>query len=449
MRSGDEAAREGTCQSADSPSMDELSDPRVSLIIPYVAHLSPVVVASSAGSWLTTKSGKSILDLSSGQICSTLGHRHPRVVKALQDALETMVHLDSTMLSEPVLELAEKLLATLPDPLDRCMFLSTGAEAIEVALKLAKMSTERFEAVGVARSFHGVTSGSISYTFLPTRRGYGPLLPGSHAVPAPYALRCPIRHCAGQCDMACLEAGFEHVQQCWVNSPAAFIVEPVQSSGGVIVPPDGYLRQIRELCDRYGMLFIVDESQTGLGRLGTTYGFEHDGVVPDVVVLSKTLGGGIPLSAVVTSSDIASQCGSRGFSHLTSHVSDPLPAAAGIAVLDIVQSEKLAERARVMGDYFLAKLNRLKETYACIAETRGRGLLLGVEFWANDLSREPALGMARRVADRCLSLGVSVHAIPTGRDAYCLRIAPPLTVTTEEIDFAVDVLSRSISEVDG
>ncbi|MQA17062.1 MAG: aminotransferase class III-fold pyridoxal phosphate-dependent enzyme [Pseudonocardiaceae bacterium] len=430
-----------------TPAGSSADDSRAELLIRYLGDFAPVVIESAKGSWLRTRDGAAVLDFASGQICSTLGHRHPRVVNALHEALDTLMHLDSKMLSEPVLDLADRLAHSLPEGLNRSIFLNTGAEANEVAVKLAKMFTGNFEVVGVARSFHGVTTGTASYTFLPARRGYGPLLPGAHAVPAPYAYRCPIRHCAGKCDMACLESGFDQVQQTAVASPAAFIVEPVLSSGGIIVPPDGYLSRAKELCEEHGTLLIVDESQTGLGRLGTCYGFQHDGVVPDIVVLSKTLGGGMPLSATVTTSDIEQRCADNGFSHITSHVSDPLPAVAGLAVLDVVEEERLEERAAGMGDYLMTALHQLENKYDCVGDVRGRGLLVGLEFVVSKQDPVPAEGMAARVAARCLERGLSLHAIPTGKKAHCFRIAPPLTVSKDDIDFAVGVIDDAIAEV--
>src|SRR5262249_55373184 len=203
------------------------------------------------------------------------------------------------MLSEPVLELAERLASLVPAPLERSILLNTGSEANEVALKLAKMHTGRFEIVGLTRSFHGLLSGIASVNFSMAHSGYGPLLPGSFALPAPYAYRCPLRHCDGACDCTCLEVGFDLVDQQSVGSLCAALVEPVLSTGGIIVPPDGWFRRLRELCDARGMLLVVDEAQTGFGRLGTMFAFEQSGVVPDLVTVSKTLGGGLPLAATV------------------------------------------------------------------------------------------------------------------------------------------------------
>src|SRR5919198_6709599 len=176
------------------------------------------------------------------------------------------------MFSEPVLALAERLIATLPEPLRRVMLLSTGGEGIEVALRMAKLSTGRFEVVSLTRSWHGVTAGASAVTYAAGRRGYGPATPGAFALPAPYAYRCPIRHCDGACDCTCLDAGFELVDQQSVGSLCAVIAEPALSAGGIIVPPDGYFRRLRELCDERGMLLLLDEAQTGFGRLGTMFG---------------------------------------------------------------------------------------------------------------------------------------------------------------------------------
>src|SRR5919205_2665414 len=357
-----------------------MDDPRERFLIRYAGGFAPLTVARASGAWVETTDGRRILDFTSGQICSTIGHNHPRIAAAIRASLDEVVHLNSWMLSEPVLALGERLAGLAPDPLDRVMLLNTGSEANEVAVKLAKLATGRFEVVGLARSFHGLLAGSPSVTFSMGHSGYGPLVPGALALPAPYAYRCPIRHCDGACDCTCLEAGFELVDQQSVGSLAALVMEPVLSAGGVIVPPDGYFRRLRELCDERGMLLVVDEAQTGFGRLGTMFGFEHDGVVPDFVAVSKTLGGGVPLAATVTTAAIEEDCVEKGFLHVTSHVSDPLPAAAGLAVLEVIDEERLDERARERGEYLVQRLRELQEAHEQIGDVRGRGLLVGVEL---------------------------------------------------------------------
>src|SRR5215216_1972161 len=312
------------------------------LLIRYGGPFSPGIVKSASGSFLQLEDGSRVLDFTAGQICATIGHNHPRVVEAIERACRDVMHLNSWSLSPPVLSLAERLIATLPAPLERAMFLSTGAEANEAALRMSKLFSGTFEVVALTRSWHGVTAGASAHTYAAGRRGYGPATPGAFAIPAPYEYRCPIRHCDGVCDCTCLEAGFELFDQASVGSPAAVVAEPVLSAGGVIVPPPGYFARLAELARERGMLLVLDECQTGLGRLGRMYGFEVYGVVPDFLVLSKTLGGGVPIGAVVTSATIEEECHARGFVHVTSHVSDPMPAAAALAVIDVVEEEGLA-----------------------------------------------------------------------------------------------------------
>ena len=424
-----------------------MADERERFLIRYAGGFAPFTVARAEGAWVETTDGRRILDFTSGQICSTLGHNHPRIAAAIRESLDTVVHLNSWMLSEPVLELAARLAGLVPAPLDRVMLLNTGSEANEVALKLAKMHTGRWEVVGLTRSFHGLLTGIASVNFSMAHAGFGPLLPGSFALPAPYAYRCPVRHCDGACDCTCLETGFELVDQQSVGSLCAVVAEPVLSAGGIIVPPDGYFRRLRELCDARGMLLVMDEAQTGFGRLGTMFGFEHDGVVPDLLAVSKTLGGGVPLAATLTSAAIEDDCVGKGFLHVTSHVSDPLPAAAGLAVLDVIAEDGLVERARDRGDYLLARLRDLQSRHEQIGDVRGRGLLAGLELVVDRDTREPADALGAAVTAECLRRGLSMNIVRAGSSANCFRMAPPLSITEEEIDTAREILDESLAAV--
>ena len=424
-----------------------MADERERFLIRYAGGFAPFTVARAEGAWVETTDGRRILDFTSGQICSTLGHNHPRIAAAIRESLDTVSHLNSWMLSEPVLELAARLAGLVPAPLDRVMLLNTGSEANEVALKLAKMHTGRWEIVGLTRSFHGLLSGIASVNFSMAHAGFGPLLPGSFALPAPYAYRCPVRHCDGACDCTCLETGFELVDQQSVGSLCAVVAEPVLSAGGIIVPPDGYFRRMRELCDARGMLLVMDEAQTGFGRLGTMFGFEHDGVVPDLLAVSKTLGGGVPLAATLTSEAIEDDCVGKGFLHVTSHVSDPLPAAAGLAVLDVIAEDGLVARAEERGAYLLARLRELQERHEPIGDVRGRGLLVGLELVTDRDTREPADALGAAVTAECLRRGLSMNIVRAGSSANCFRMAPPLSITEEEIDTAMEILDESLAAV--
>ena len=424
-----------------------MSDARERFLIRYAGSFAPFLVARANGAWVETADGRRVLDFTSGQICSTLGHNHPGIVAAIRGALDEVVHLNSWMLSEPVLALAERLASLTPPGLDKVILLNTGSEANEVALKLAKMRTGRFEVVGLARSFHGLLAGIASVNFSMAHAGYGPLLPGAFALPAPYAYRCPIRHCDGACDCTCLEAGFELVDQQSVGSLCAVIAEPVLSAGGIIVPPDGYFRRLRELCDARGMLLVLDEAQTGFGRLGTMFGFEHDGIVPDLVAVSKTLGGGIPLAATITNSLIEEDCVGKGFLHVTSHVSDPLAARVALSVLREVLAEHLAERAADMGRRLRGQLDELAERHEAIGDVRGRGLLVGLELVEDRESRRPADALGAAVTAECLRRSLSMNIVRAGSGANCFRMAPPLTISEDEIDLAVEILDSSLKAV--
>jgi 2,2-dialkylglycine decarboxylase (pyruvate) len=407
----------------------------------------PIVRAS--GSFVETADGRRILDFTAGQICATIGHNHPRVSAAIRKALDDVIHLNSWMLSPPVTELAAALLATLPPGLERAMFLSTGGESVEVAVRMAKLYSGGFEVASLTRSWHGLTGGAAALTLAAGRRGYGPTLPGGFALPAPYEYRCPVRHCDGACDCTCLEAGFDLFDQASVGAPAAVAVEPVLSAGGVIVPPPGYFARLVELCEERGMLTVFDECQTGLGRLGTMYGFEHYGVVPDFLVLSKTLGGGIPIGAVVTSAEIESRCFERGFVHVTSHVSDPLPAAAANAVLDVVREEDLPARAARQGERLMGHLRERQARHEAVGDVRGLGLLCGIELVEDRESRRPAEALGLALTEECEQRGLSINLVRggTGGAANCMRMAPPLTISDGEVDLAAEILDTSLTAV--
>jgi 2,2-dialkylglycine decarboxylase (pyruvate) len=422
-------------------------DERERFLIRYVGGFAPEPIAKAEGVWLESEGGKRVLDFTSGQICSTLGHNHPRVNGAIRDTLERVSHLNSWMLSEPVLALAERLAGTFPEPLDRVLLLSTGTESTEVALKLAKLHTGRFEVAGLTRSFHGLLAGIASVNYSMAHQGYGPLLPGSFAIPAPYAYRCPVRHCDGACDCTCLEVGFELVDQASVGSLCAFIAEPILSAGGIIVPPDGYFRRARQLCDERGMLLVLDEAQTGFGRVGTMFAFEHDGIVPDIVAVSKTLGGGLPLAATVTSEAIEDDCFAKGFLHVTSHVSDPLPAAAGLAVLEAIEEDGLVAEAAEAGEYLLGQLRELQAQHEQIGDVRGRGLLVGMELVEDRDTKEPANALGAAMTQECFERGLSMNIVRSGGSANCLRLAPPLIISAQEIDLAVEIMDASLRAV--
>lgn len=415
-------------------------------LIRYCGEFSPFLVVRSEGAYLYTEDGKAILDFTSGQMCAVFGHNHPDIIKALAEAGTQTLHLLSAMLSPPVLELAEQLTEILPPKLDRCIFLNTGAESNEVALRMAKLYTGGFEIVAFSGSWHGMTAGAQAYTYSKTRRGYGPALTGSLMLPAPYAYRCPIQHCKGTCDNTCLEVGMQMVDQQSVGAFAALIAEPVLSAAGIIELPQTYMERLKALCEERGLLLIFDEAQTAFGRVGYNFAFEKYGIVPDFLTLSKTLGGGLPLSATITTKEIEETCFEHGFIYITSHVSDPLCAAVGLANLNILLAGHMADRARELGGYLKEQLLALQQEHECIGDVRGKGLLLGMEIVADRESKTPAPELGNQISDRCLELGLSMNIVRVKGYGGVFRIAPPLTITKAEIDLAISILDQAIRD---
>jgi 2,2-dialkylglycine decarboxylase (pyruvate) len=407
----------------------------------YGGDFVPFVPVRAEGSFLYDASGRPVLDFTSGQMSAILGHSHPEIVATVREAVGRLDHLFSSMLCEPVVALAEALAGLVPD-LPRAMLLSTGGEANEAALRLAKLVTGKWEIVGFAQSWHGMTGGAAAATYKAGRCGIGPLMPGNLAIPAPNAYRPRF---AGVGWREELDDAFEWLDRQCTGNLAAFIAEPVLSSGGVIDLPVGYLGALAAHCRARGMLLILDEAQTGVGRTGPMFAFERDGVVPDILTLSKTLGAGLPLSAVMTSDAIADHAAAREFLFYTTHVNDPLPASVGLKVLEIVQRDGLAERAKLMGARLAAGLRGLQQRFDCIGDVRGRGLLMGLEF--RSAGGRDAAAISDSVTDTALELGLSANIVRAGASQGVMRIAPPLTVTEAEVDLGVELLGKAVGKV--
>jgi 2,2-dialkylglycine decarboxylase (pyruvate) len=407
----------------------------------------PFVAARASGSYVYDASGRAVLDFTSGQMSAILGHAHPVIVDVVSTMVGRLDHLFSGMLSGPVIDLAEALGSLVPG-LDRVLLLTTGAEANEAALRMGRLVTGGWEVVGFSRSWHGMTGAAASATYSAGRRGYGPPAVGSMAIPAPNAYRPRFTTADGALDWRReLDDGFDLVDRQTAGGLAAFIAEPILSSGGVIELPEGYLPALLERCRERGMLLVLDEAQTGIGRTGRMFAHERDAMTPDVLTLSKTLGAGLPLAAVLTTAEIEERAHERGFLFYTTHVSDPLPAAVGLAVLEVAARERLADRAAEAGDRLRRGLLALQERHECIGDVRGRGLLLGVEIVADRVSRKPAPETGAAISRRCFELGLSMNIVQLPAMGGVFRIAPPLTVSDAELDLGLDMLDRAITDV--
>jgi 2,2-dialkylglycine decarboxylase (pyruvate) len=410
-------------------------------LLHYGCEFANFVPVRASGCWLYDASGARMLDFTSGQMSSILGHSHPEVLATIREAAGRLDHLFSAMISEPVVGLAEMLAEQVPQ-LPKSMFLSTGGEANEAAIKLAKTVTGKWEIVTFTKSYHGVTAGSAAATFKIGRTGVGPLAPGYYAIPAPnaYKPRFPGVDWRRELDDA-----FEQVDAQCTGNLAAFIGEPILSSGGVIDLPPGYLAALKAHCERRSMLLILDEAQTGLGRTGTMFAHQRDEVVPDIMTLSKTLGAGMALSAVMTSDKVAAAADERHYFFYTTHVNDPLPAAVGLKVLEIVLRDRLTERAREMGERLGTGLLRLKQRYPCIGDVRGRGLLRGLEF--TNVGPRDATSISNAVTEAAMDIGLAANIVRSGTSGGTMRIAPPLIVKDEELDEGVALLDRAVASV--
>jgi 4-aminobutyrate aminotransferase-like enzyme len=275
-------------------------------------------------------------------------------------------------------------------------------------------------------------------------------MPGSLVLPSPNEYRSIFRHPDGSYDWETeLNYGWFLVDTASNGSLAAVILEPIISSGGMHVLPKGYMKAMKAHCEKRGMLLIVDEAQTGIGRCGSMFAIEHDEVVPDILTLSKTLGNGLPLAAVVTSTEIEKTCFDRGFLFYTTHVNDPLPAAVGLKVLDIVVRDGLVERSRKAGLKLKAGLEELKKKYRCIGDVRGRGLMCGVEIVANKETKEPAIGLGEMLATKLMELGLSANISTMRSFGGVFRIAPPITITDEELEMGLGIFEEALRTTEG
>ncbi|QKX59407.1 uncharacterized protein TRUGW13939_06541 [Talaromyces rugulosus] len=411
---------------------------------------SPVIITKAKGTKLYDANNNQILDFTSGQMSSLLGHSHPEIVQVVQKYIAELDHLLSNMITYPVVDLAERLSRILPLPLEKSFFLNTGSESIEAAIKMAKLYTGQFEVVAFTASYHGLTQGAGSATYSAGRKRGGPCMPGQLAFPAPYAYRSPFRKPDGSYDWETeMDFGWSMVDRQSVGSLAAFIMEPILSTGGILDLPQGYLRRMSIECKKRGMLIIMDEAQTGVGRTGKMFAFEHHEVVPDILALSKTLGCGLPLASVSTTAEIDRGCKEVGFLWLTTHLNDPLTAAVGNKVLEIVERDGICQAATERGEQLRDGLLKLQQKHWCIGDIRGRGLLQGIEIISDAKTMAPGPDLGQAVSDRALAAGLSCNIVNLPGMGGVFRLAPPVTVTTEEIEEGLRILDESFTSVVG
>ncbi|AMJ61119.1 2,2-dialkylglycine decarboxylase [Bosea sp. PAMC 26642] len=410
----------------------------------YGPDFESIIVERAQGSFVYDADDRAILDFTSGQMSAVLGHTHPDIVATVDRQMRSVAHLFSGMLSRPVVDLASRLAALAPE-LERVQLLTTGAESNEAAIRMAKLVTGGHEIVAFAQSWHGMTGAAASATYSAGRKGYGPAAAGSFVIPAPNSYRPRFTHPDGSNDwQAELDDAFCLIDSQSTGNLAAFIAEPILSSGGILELPLGYLAALKRKCQERGMLLILDEAQTGIARTGDMFAFQRDGVTPDILTLSKTLGAGLPLAAVMTTAAIEEKAHERGFLFYTTHVSDPLPAAVGVTVLDVVERDGLVAQAVARGERLRNGLMSLQQKFECVGDVRGRGLLLGLEIVTDRQTKAPGFELGARVMDEAMRLGLSMNIVKLPGMGGVFRIAPPLTVSDAEIDRGLEIMSNAI-----
>jgi 4-aminobutyrate aminotransferase len=402
-----------------------------------------IMVKRAFGVYVEDMEGRRYMDFTSGLATTCTGHNHPKVVEAIKKQAELLVHSGCIFYYEPLLALAEKLTRVTPPGLEMAFFSNAGAEAVEGAIKLARFHTGRQGIIAFTGAFHGRTFGAASLTTsnIKYRRKYHPFLPAVYHSPYPYCFRCFFGQRAGTCSMDCyeyLERLFKHLIP--PEEVACIIMEPVLGEGGYVVPPAEFLKKIRAFCDRWGILLILDEVQSGMGRTGRWFASEHFRVVPDIMTVAKGIASGMPLSAVVSGKKIMGQWPPGA--HGTTFGGNPVSCAAGIATLEVIEDEGLLANAAAAGDYALQQLLRMKERHACIGDVRGLGLMIGIEFVKDGL--EPDSDGLRKIIGYCAQKGLIL--LECGVDKNIIRFAPPLLVTTDEVQRGLDILEEAIQK---
>ncbi|MCB1547385.1 MAG: aspartate aminotransferase family protein [Hyphomicrobiaceae bacterium] len=407
------------------------------------------ILAKSKGSVVTDTDGKEYIDFQSGQMGAALGHQNPRIVATIQETMKSMLHASKAMLNVPRLKLHETLGKVLPKPLQKSLFLVSGSDSIEAAVDLARKATGGTDVLGLHTGLHGSTSYlTRSLSFAWSRSKHSIVAPATTAILSPHCYRCPVGSSFPKCQLQCLKTSMELADANFTSKPAAFIGEPILSAGGVIVPPPGYYKALRQELDKRGMLMIFDESQTGLGKTGKMFGFQHEeGVSPDIITISKHFGGGLPISAVCTTPEVAEKAVDNGYFATRSHACDPILCAAGEESVKIVVDEDMPGKAARIEKRIKKALGEMAKEHEIIGDVRGRGVLIGIEFVTDREKRTPANAEVRQISQTCLENGLIFQLRGTRGDLNVVRLVPPMTSTDAEVDRAMSILGDAVKAV--
>jgi len=400
----------------------------------------PLVVKKAQGVWVEDVDSNRFLDFTSGiAVCNT-GHCHPQIVAAIQRQAEQLIHMSGTdFYYEAQSNLAGKLAEIMPGSKEKRVFFgNSGAEAIEAALKLARYHTKRSRIIAFLGAFHGRTMGALSLTASKVihEKGFFPLVPGITHVPYAYCYRCPAHSAYPGCGCACVEWIREDLfkRSLPPEEVAAIFVEPIQGEGGYIVPPLEFHQKLFKLAKDFGILFVVDEVQTGMGRTGKMLGIEHWDLVPDIVALAKGIASGMPLGAMVSQSEVMTWIPG---SHASTFGGNPISCQAALATIELLQGG-LIQNAASMGDYILGQLRELQKRFSLIGDIRGKGLMIGVELVKDPVTKEKAVEERNRIIQACFEKGLLI--LGCGENVF--RLIPPLIITKKEADKALTILEE-------
>src|SRR4051794_34310540 len=402
----------------------------------------PVVAAEGSGATLTDVDGNTFIDFTGGVGCLNVGHAHPHVVAAAQEQIARFTHTDFTIVPyEVYVELAERLTALVPIPNAKAAFFNAGTEAVENAVKFARSYTKRPAVIGFEGAFHGRTLLSMTLTSKthPYKAGLGPFAPEVYRVPSPNEYRGPDTATA----LAALERAL--VTQVAAETVAAIVVEPVQGEGGFVVAPREFMQGLRRICDEHGIVLVVDEVQTGFARTGTLFAIEQYGIEPDLLLMAKSIAGGLPLSAVVGKPEIMDAPGDSAVGG--TYVGNPVAQAAALAVLDVIEEEGVVERAGAIGETIRARMNGWRDRFPQVGHVRGLGAMLAIELVLDPETKEPAPDLASKVAEAAAERGLLL--LKSGIYSNCIRVLCPLTIGDAELDEALDVWEQALEAVLG
>jgi 4-aminobutyrate aminotransferase len=427
------------------PKAAEIIARDAAVISPSYTRAYPLVIARGDGATVEDVDGNLFLDCAAGIAVNATGHAHPDVVQAITAQTHAFIHMSGTdFYYEPQVELAEALARLVPiEPPVRTFFGNSGAEAIEASIKLARYATGRQNLIAFLGAFHGRTLGALSLTASRTvqRRGFGPLVPGVFHAPYPDCYRCPVGATPDTCSAECLSY-LEDDLLVHLVSPdeiAALVVEPIQGEGGYLVAPDQFLQKLRELTRRHGIVMVVDEVQSGMGRTGRMFAIEHSGVRPDVVAIAKGIASGMPLGVTVARAELMTW---PSGAHASTFGGNPVSCAAALATIKLLQ-ERLVENAATVGRRLKDGLAALADKHPIVGDVRGRGLMIGVELVRDRHTRERASEQRRAVVDAAFRRGLLV----LGAGQNTVRFCPPLVLTAGEADTAVEIFDLALSDV--